>query len=863
LDQEFSFGQWIRKRRNALGMTCKALAERVGYSLAMMRKIENDERRPSPQAAALLASALEIPAEQQDAFLKVSRQERAVDRLGIPEIKDTFSWQAPIKSKTNLPIPSTLFVSREDELGKLADMLQNPNCNLITLVGLAGIGKTRLAVRAAYDQLDRFPDGVYFVPLSVVDSHEMIASAVANALHFQFHEADDTQVQLFHYLQEKRMLLVLDNFEHLMDGACLIGDLLQTAPGIKLLVTSRERLNLQGEWVFEVEGLPYPTQVLDSGLNAIEAYGAVQLFLQGALRVDPGFRLSDENMEDLVHICQQMQGMPLGIELAAAWVRVLSCKTIAMEIETNLDFLRASARDISERHRSLRAALDHSWNLLSPREKEVFQRLSVFRGGFRREAAKEIAGASLHEIISLLDKSLLKRVGDDRYELHELVRQYAAAQLQSNPQELEQTNDRYIRHFAGLLEGWQKPLRSPRQLDILREISADMDNVRSAWGRMVTHRQYTDIHKSLYCLRHFLEIRGQYQEGEGLFGQAAQTLQSLDEADSRPDTERQVVLGILLAQYAYFNTMLGRYEKASAVMQSSLDLLRSTTDTTALSDALTLLAYLQYRQGELQLASQSALESLDLSRALDNSFGIAYGLIILSYIRLEQGEYEQAYTLSNESLAICRDLLGDLHGTADSLITLSRAAKQMGQYREAERWANEGLEISKATNDPWGAGQTLRQLGMIRLALGDTAHAEALLRQSVSLFKEIGDRPLVARTLIDLGIALREAGDYLESKQCFLDALRTALETQSTGDTLHAMVEMASTIMETGMAEMALELVTHSLQQPIADRELRERARQIHAQLVSQLTREQIDSAQARSRTESLESLAQAMLAAG
>jgi tetratricopeptide (TPR) repeat protein len=447
-------------------------------------------------------------------------------------------------------------------------------------------------------------------------------------------------------------------------------------------------------------------------------------------------------------------------------------------------------------------------------EKDGFQRLSVFRGGFSREAAQQVAGASLHTITSLLDKSLLKRVGDDRYDLHELVRQYAAARLESDLQELEQSRDRHSRYFAALLEGWQKQLRSPRQLDILGEMSADMDNVRLAWDWMVAHGQFADIRRSLHCLRHFYEIRGRYQEAEILFGQAVETIQSIDGAGAQPEMESRIVLGSLLTQHAYFNTTLGRYGRASALMQDSLTLLRSADDPAALADTLTLLAYLQYRQGKLRVAIQSALESLDLNRTLDNPFGIAYCLIILSYIHLAQGEYEQAYALSSESLGICRNLVGDPHGMADSLITLSAASIQLGKYNEARSWAEESLQISQISNDRWGIGQTLRELGLISLKLGETDRAEAILRQSLSQFKETGDSPLMARTLIDLGIVLRESGAYSESRQCLRDALQTAIETQSVDIALHAIVEISLMVMDEGMTEQAMELVAHSLQNP-------------------------------------------------
>jgi tetratricopeptide (TPR) repeat protein len=534
-----------------------------------------------------------------------------------------------------------------------------------------------------------------------------------------------------------------------------------------------------------------------------------------------------------------------------------------MEIERNLDFLSTSARDLPERHRSLRAVLDHSWELLSKPEQEAFRRLSLFRGGFRLEAAREVAGACLEEIASLLNKSMVKRVDEGRYDLHELVRQYAAARLEADPPELERTRQRYVSYYAGLLEAWHKPLRSPRQSEILGEMSAEIDNLRQAWGWMVTHGEFTDIHKSAHCLWYFYEILGRYQEGEAIFGQAAGALQARDGAGTGPENERQVVHGILLAQHGYFCTSLGRYEQAGAAFQHSLTLLRSQADRAALADTLMLQAYLQYRMGELQQASESGLESLDLNRALDIPLGTAYCLIILSYVRLGQGEYEQAYALSYESMAICRDRLGDPHGTIDSLITLNTAAKKLGKYEQAKRWAQEALEISQALNDRWGAGQNLRQLGLIHFELGEAQEAGDLLRQAVSQFREAGDRPLMAETLIDLGVALRACGALSESMQALLEACQVATELQILAIAWQALVEMALSELEQGEMERALELVTYVLDNAETNWEARERAGQLKVNLEALLPTEQIVAVQVRVQERALEDIAQDILAAG
>ena len=266
----------------------------------------------------------------------------------------------------NLPRALTPFIGREPELSALGQLLRDPQCSLLTIVGPGGIGKTRLAIEAANQSKDLFPDGVWFVPLAALNSPALLVPAIADALNFRFQDPADPQAQLLRYLCEKRALLVLDNAEHLLDGVGLFTEILKACPQVKLLVTSRERLNLLSEWVFEIQGLPVPPS---DQVEQFEAYSSVALFLQSARRVQAGFELREEERRWVLKICQIMEGMPLGIELAAAWVGLLSCEEIAKEIERNLDFLTVSMRDLPERHRSLRATLDHSWNLLNAEEK--------------------------------------------------------------------------------------------------------------------------------------------------------------------------------------------------------------------------------------------------------------------------------------------------------------------------------------------------------------------------------------------------------------------------------------------------------------------------------------------------------------
>lgn len=398
----------------------------------------------------------------------------------------------------NLPTPSTPFVGRRRELDRIHALLVDPTCRLLTLLGPGGIGKTRLAIRAAGEALPAFRDGVCFVSLDAIDSAEALAATVLEELRScgpaaggGGSAAGDPKQSLLRLLQDKQALLVVDRFEHVLAGAGLLSGMLARAPGVKLLVTSRERLDLPEEWVFDVDGLDFPESeaALDQTAPAdtatveeLQSHSAVVLFLQGALRTRADYRLTPEDAPHVARICRLVQGMPLGVELAASWLRVLPCSEIAEEIACSLDLLSTAAGSGAERMRGLRAVFDTSWEMLDAEEQQALTRLSIFHGGFSRAAAAQVAGASLGVLASLRDKSWLRQRGDGRFEIHELLRQHAGEKLDERPRAGADARDRHSRYFLGRLHELRPDLKGARQQGALADIRQELNNLREAWA---------------------------------------------------------------------------------------------------------------------------------------------------------------------------------------------------------------------------------------------------------------------------------------------------------------------------------------------------------------------------------------------
>lgn len=807
------FGEWIKHRRQELDLTQEQLANNASCSVFAIRKIEMGERRPSRQLAGLLAAALEIPSEDQTTFIKVARGDLSVERL-LSTVRDSRPDGKFVQAPGNLPRALTSFIGREPELNALEGLLQNPQCALLTIVGPGGIGKTRLAIEAAYQSKDFFPDGVWFVPLAPLSSPEYIIPAIADAVDFKFQDPTNPQAQLLRYLRAKKALLVLDNTEHLLEGVDVFIEILKACQQIKLLVTSRERLNLLSEWVFEIRGLPVPP---GDQVEQFEAYSSVSLFLQSARRVRAGFDMQEDERQWVLKICQIMEGMPLGIELSAAWVGLLSCEAIAKEIEHNLDFLSVSMRDLPERHRSLRATLDHSWNLLNPKEKLILSRLSVFPGSFSREVAQEICGASLPILSSLRNKSLLNHTDQEDYSLHEIIHQYAGLKLGEDPDENERVKDRHAWYFVQYLSRCEAALQSARQVETLYEMAKFIDNMSQGWLRMIKHCRpgtsknnplCTDlIHSALFSLSLFYEMRNRSLEAIGLFEESVETLKTVQgEFEETEDRTRFItVLGHITAYLGLHHYYVLQYEKSVEYLEKALKWLEKGQARVEAAQAQVMLASVRDIFGQLQEKVTLLEQSREVFRQEGEDWWYALSTIKLGTAYLSIGKNRESEALFQEGFRLVKP--GDLCQELPLRNGFAFVLYVQNDFARAEQLLHENLQLSYRLGDDRLTAYIMFDLGRVVLATHRVDLAEKFLQESVKLLSDFGESHDLAMVYLYLGKCFAARSDLHAAREQFRKVIRIGQALDKFHLVYYGLVNIARTYMIEGRTEKALEIL--------------------------------------------------------
>jgi DNA-binding SARP family transcriptional activator/predicted ATPase len=806
--------------------------------------------------------------------------------------------QARLLPRHNLPLAATPFVGRGDDLVALADLLADPDCRLITLTGPGGIGKTRLALQVAADQVG-LHHSVTFVSLAGLDSPDLLATTIAEALGLQLHSQGDPEQQLLDFLREKELLLVLDNMEHLLAGSDLLARILRRAPGTILLVTSRERLNLQEEWLYEVDGLACPS---DPGAASLETYSAVSLFMQTTRRGHRKFYLSPQAAPAVARICQLVEGMPLAVELAAAWVPLHTCQEVAREIEHNLDILATTLRNVPARHRSLRAAFEHSWSLLSETERATLCTLSLFHGGFESEAAEHVTGAPFQTLAALVDKSLLRRDSAGRYEMHRLLQQYAHETLRTDPVAKRRAEDRFCDYYSRFLHeraGW---LRGSKQAEALQAIAAVFDNVRQMWHLADARGNVRAMGSALAGLGMFYAIRCWNQEGARTFGEAARRLSAASQAghsQGHESRQQDMVLGQLLAWQGYFAHQLGQHSEAQVLLERSLDLLHRHPAPRERAFSLYTLGQVHcHGQNDYQEAERCFSQSLALYEAGDDPYGRAQSLDGLGDVAARQGRHSEARQYYEAGLALRREI-GDLWGISTSLGSLGGLAGRQGAYAEARRWFEQSLAISRDLENPrgtaaclhnlstvaylqedydeaqrlrqetldicrqigyrWGIANSLKSLGDVARRLGEHAQAMRYLQESLALLEE-GDRRSQAYTLNSLGTVAHTMGESQESRQYFQRALEAAMEIKEPALALDILMSLAKLAAEDGDVVRALEILAFVLHHPACEQQTRDQAEPLRAELAQRISTDALNAAEARSRALELDELAAQVL---
>jgi predicted ATPase len=740
------------------------------YDLAIRdatRLLTLDEWREESHGQLMLALAR--TGQRSAALAQYQRCRRLLrEEFGVEPSAETTDLYERIKAtiarpRHNLPMPASELIGRTEDVAAVRQRLVTPECHLLTLIGPGGVGKTELALAVANAGREDRLDGAWWVELSALTGPGDLVVAIADALGHTFSGAESLAPQLLDYLRRKELLLVLDNFEHLISAPALdlLCQILRQAPGVTLMITSRVRLNLAAEWLYDVSGLAYPAREADLAME----HPAVQLFIRRARRVQPSFQPDPKETAAVARICRIAEGLPLAIELAAAWARAMTPDEIAAELGHGLAVLANPAHDAPVRHGSLTAVFEQSWGLLDDLQRRVLAQLAVFRGDFDRTAAAAIAEATPAVLQGLADRSLLRSSRPGRYDLHPLVRQFAGEKLAQQPEAIAAlARDRHARHYAALAGRQECNFHCGQDRQALDWMLVEADNIRAAWEWGVQQADLGLLEPFLESFLYFYDIQGRYGECADLLREALRAFPADGETP-----ERRRGLGRLLALHAAFAFRLGAFDQAGQEATRALVLLEPLRPHRDIGHARLYLGAARYGSGDLAGAVAWFLAAIEAYRESGHDWGIGAALDNAGYLEFLRGDLAAAKAHLMHALDIAQKTGSRylLMGVQDHLATVACAEHR---FDEAMRYAERCHEVLNELDRPYIVASLSLSLAQIATQAGDLAAAERHLQRALDVARNTGNRLDIVKTLIELGRLRTARGDAVAARQALSEA---------------------------------------------------------------------------------------------
>lgn len=682
------------------------------------------------------------------------------------------------------------FVGRQNEIQEIIERLQSDQCRLLTIIGVGGVGKTRLALRVTEHLSDKFDDGIYNVDLQAVETTDDLISSIATALDLALSGQEPPINQLVRFLKQKRLLLLLDNFEQLLKSSSVLSQILQIALQIKLLVTSREALNIKEEHRYTLRGLEVPES---HQIKQLTNYGSVKLFVERAKRVRKDFSLASERA-GIVRICQIVEGMPLAIEIAASWVKMLRCAEISAEIQQNLNFLQSTARNVEARHQNMKAVFAQTWARMSEAERDLFKQLSIFRGRFKRDAAEIIAGASLLLLSSLLDKCLIARDRKGRYRIHELLRQFAAEKLTQD--EMAEISDKHCRYYADFMAERKLGIVEHHQLATSLEIERELENIRAAWQHAIDHHNFNAVRKIVATYFYYCQIRSRFLESAKASEQAVAMLNNLNQPELV--AQIQVYWGWMLIR-------IGQFETAEDVLTRSAATFVRLNLKPAYgmgSHPLSALSIVTGIHGDYNRAVEMGEQLKQESKDRSDLHNLSFACYALTSAYLSIGQYDEAQ--HNAQLAVdYATQVGNTWYKAYCLIEWGNVAYAVGDYEEAESHFQASLRIREDFNDPEGIAVLSAHLGNVALAKQEYRKASHLFKRSLEIYKNLNDKGGLATVHQGFGRVSIQTQQTRDAAIQLFEALIIATDIQFLPLILSILLDIVSLMLQVKKYQMA------------------------------------------------------------